>query len=116
MVELVVGLPLRIYRLEAGAGRQLWKEVMPTDAVALAGVGWVVITPGRPVPRLRLHADTGRTLCSGSARFNDRLLLGLKGTMSEAELIRVARTLARRNPEQGPARRAVCPASNGLCL
>lgn len=39
------------------------------------------------------------------AAFNDRLVLGLKGTMSEAEL-HVLRAFARWDREQGPARRA----------
>ena len=40
------------------------------------------------------------------AHFNDRLLLGLKGTMSEAELHVLKARLARRHPESCPTRRA----------
>ena len=38
------------------------------------------------------------------AHFNDRLLLGLKGTMSEAELHVLRARLTGWNPQQGPAR------------
>ena len=40
------------------------------------------------------------------AEFNDRLLLGLKGTMSEAELHLIRARLEWRAAQQGRARRA----------
>lgn len=56
------------------------------------------------------------------ATFNDRLLLGLKGTLSEAELF-VLRALARRDsqqsatwcPQAGPAHGAVLHRKRGGC-
>ena len=49
------------------------------------------------------------------AHFNDRLLLGLKGTMSEAEL-HVLGAAAGRHPKQGAARRAVRAPAHGVHL
>jgi hypothetical protein len=49
------------------------------------------------------------------ALFNDRLLLGLKSTMSEAELHTPACVSRRRHPEQGARRATTRPANrNGL--
>jgi DNA invertase Pin-like site-specific DNA recombinase len=89
-----------------------------TAEVALARVGLVL---GLEVSRLaRNNADWHRlidlagltdTLIGDAdgiyhpALFNDRLLLGLKGTMSEAEL-HVLRARQRRHSQQGSARRA----------
>ncbi len=50
------------------------------------------------------------------AHFNDRLLLGLKGTMSEAELHVLRARLAGRHPEQSPARRAGNASTRGAGL
>jgi DNA invertase Pin-like site-specific DNA recombinase len=88
-----------------------------TREVALAHVGIVL---GLEVSRLaRNKADWYRLLelCGVTdtligdndgiyhpALFNDRLLLGLKGTMSEAEL-HIIRAARRRYPQQGRARR-----------
>jgi hypothetical protein len=48
--------------------------------------------------------------------FNDRLLLGLKGTMSEAELYQLRARLVGGDDEQSPPGRASDSASRGLCL
>src|SRR5213080_3816790 len=50
------------------------------------------------------------------AHFNDRLLLGLKGTMSEAELHVLAGAFAGRHPQQGPAWRTVRAPAHGVHL
>ena len=51
-----------------------------------------------------LIADTDGVYHPGL--FNDRLLLGMKGTMSEAELHVLRARLRRRDPQQGRPRRA----------
>ena len=50
------------------------------------------------------------------AHFNDRLLLGLKGTMSEAELHVFRARLHGGHPEQGAPRRAALPPADRLRL
>src|SRR6516162_4031704 len=50
------------------------------------------------------------------AHFNDRLLLGLKGTMSEAELTRDTRAASRRYHQQGTPRGIGDAAADWLCL
>ena len=73
------------------------------------------LAPGAQQRRLASPARTGalsHTLILDEdgvydpAHFNDRLLLGLKGTMSEAELHVLQVAAARRHPQQGAARRA----------
>ncbi len=59
---------------------------------------------------LEICALAGTLICDEDglydpAEFNDRLLLGLKGTMSEAEL-HFIRARLRRPARQGPPRRA----------
>ncbi len=50
------------------------------------------------------------------AHFNDRLLLGLKGTMSEAEPPCAPSPAARRHPQQGSTRRTVDETAYRVCL
>lgn len=99
--------------------------------VAEVGLGRAGIVLGLEVSRLaRNSADWHRWLaiCALSdtlildedgvydpAHFNDRLLLGLKGTMSEAELHVLRAPLARRYPQQGASRRAALPSAGRLC-
>jgi DNA invertase Pin-like site-specific DNA recombinase len=89
--------------------------------VAEVGMGRAGIVMGLEVSRLaRNSADWRRLLeiCAltdtlildedglyDPSHFNNRLLLGLKGTMSEAELHSFACAPARRYPQQGAARR-----------
>ena len=97
--------------------------------VADVGLGRVGLVMGLEVSRLaRNSSDWHRLLeiCALSetlildedglydpAHFNDRLLLGLKGTMSEAELHVLRARLIGGATEQGAPRRAVDPPSAG---
>src|SRR3954453_7364878 len=92
------------------------------ELVAEVGLGNVGVILALEVSRLaRSSADwhqlldlcalTGTLICDGDGiyspgEFNDRLLLGLKGTMSEAELHLIRSRLRGRHREQGPTRRA----------
>ena len=99
--------------------------------VAEVGMGRAGIVMGLEVSRLaRNSTDWHRLLeiCALSetlildedgvydpAHFNDRLLLGLKGTMSEAEL-HMLRALARWPAQQGATRRVALPPADRFCL
>ena len=54
--------------------------------------------------------------CYNPADFNDQLLLGLKGTMSQAELHFLARPPPGRQNQQGQEGRVEEPPARGLCL
>lgn len=98
-----------------------------TELTSLVGLGQVGIVLALEVSRLaRSNADWYRLLDLAGLTdtlladtdgvyhpglFNDRLTLGLKGTMAEAEL-HVLRPPGRRDPEQGPTWRAA-PRSAG---
>ena len=115
---------------ESGASAA-WREGFQR-LVSEVGVGRAGIVMGLEVSRLaRNNADWHRLLeiCAladtlildedgvyDPSQFNDRLLLGLKGTMSEAELHVLKARLARRNPQQGAARRVLLSPSHGPCL
>src|SRR6266436_2587631 len=100
--------------------------------IAEVALGHVGIVLGLEVSRLaRNNADWYRLLdlCGLTdtligdadgiyhpALFNDRLVLGLKGTMSEAELQHLAGSLARRHPQQSRSRRTAAGSARRLRL
>ncbi len=104
-----------------------WREGFQR-LVSDVGMGHAGIVMGLEVSRLaRTNADWQRLLeiCALAdtlildedgayepASFNDRLLLGLKGTMSEAELHVIQGPVTRRYSQQGAAWRGSLPAAD----
>jgi DNA invertase Pin-like site-specific DNA recombinase len=115
---------------ESGASAA-WREGFQ-HLVAEVSMGRAGMVMGLEVSRLaRNNADWHRLLeiCAladtlildedgvyDPANFNDRLLLGLKGTMSEAELHVLKSQAARRDHEQGTPRRVSLSTAHGLRL
>lgn len=115
---------------ESGASAA-WREGFQR-LVSDVGMGHAGIVMGLEVSRLaRNNADWHRLLeiCAladtlildedgiyDPTSFNDRLLLGLKGTMSEAELHVLKSPAAWRNPQQGATRRVSLPTAHWLSL